>query len=179
MKYSTQENIRVKNQLVDALFSLLKKQSLSSITVTQLIKEAHVARGSYYRNFETMEDILEYYFGNITKDRKYHPKGNPLQNTSENFQAIVESFELLYDQKEKLTLLLQNGQSDYFDRMLTDLMIESGGDMPAKSPERYRLYIITGAMISVLSEWLLSGAHETPEEIAKITTDYLKSGVLE
>ncbi|WP_257607484.1 TetR/AcrR family transcriptional regulator [Weissella sagaensis] len=179
MKYSTQENIRVKKQLVDALFRLLAKQPLSSITVTSLIKEAHVARGSYYRNFDTIEDILEYYFRNITKDRIYQPKGNPLKDTEENMIAIIESFELIYAQRDNLTLLIQNGQSDYFDRILTDLMLDVSGSMSAQSPERYRLYIITGAMISVLSQWLLSGAHETPEEMAKITVYYLKKGVLD
>jgi AcrR family transcriptional regulator len=62
MNHSLQENLRVKNQIVNGLFKLLKVKSFSSIKITELIKVSNVARASYYRNFDTIEDILVFYF---------------------------------------------------------------------------------------------------------------------
>lgn len=91
---------------------------------------------------------------------------------------MQESFELIYAERERITLLLENGLSDYFYQLLSDRIISAAGDMPANSTERYRLYVVIGTVFSILSEWLLSGAKESPDEMAKVTLYYLKNGVL-
>ena len=58
MNKRIQANVEAKNKIVQALFTLLKKKRFSEITVTDLIKEAKVARATYYRNFECKEDII-------------------------------------------------------------------------------------------------------------------------
>lgn len=59
MSKASMDNQRVKNQITEALFSLLRKKSFSEITVTDIVKESNVARASYYRNFENKEQIIE------------------------------------------------------------------------------------------------------------------------
>ena len=51
-------NIRVKTNITEALFALMHEKSFSDITVTELIRKAGVARASYYRNYDSMEDVL-------------------------------------------------------------------------------------------------------------------------
>ncbi|WP_439818864.1 TetR/AcrR family transcriptional regulator [Weissella paramesenteroides] len=178
MNHSQQENLRVKDQIVDGLFSLLKEKSFSSIKITDLIQSANVARASYYRNFDQIEDILVYYFQDLQRDRQYPLQGNPLHDKQNDLPGVQESFELIYAEKERITLLLKNGLSDYFYQLLSDQIIDAVGDMSANSPERYRLNVVIGTMFSIISEWLLSGAKESPNEMAKITLYYLKNGVL-
>ncbi|WPQ68099.1 TetR-like C-terminal domain-containing protein [Weissella paramesenteroides] len=178
MNHSQQENLRVKDQIVNGLFSLLKVKSFSSIKITDLIQSAKVARASYYRNFDKIEDILIYYFQDLQRDRRYPLQGNPLQDKQDDLPGVQESFELIYAERERITLLLENGLSDYFYQLLSDRIISAAGDMPANSTERYRLYVVIGTVFSILSEWLLSGAKESPDEMAKVTLYYLKNGVL-
>lgn len=179
MNHSQQENLRVKDQIVDGLFALLKVKSFSSIKITELIQSANVARASYYRNFDKIEDILVYYFQNLQHDRKYPVQGNPLKNKQDNLPGVQESFDLIYSEKDRITLLLNNGLSDYFYQLLYDQVIDIAGDMPTYSTERYRVYVIIGAIFSIISEWLLSGTKESPHEMAKVTLYYLEKGVLQ
>ena len=58
MSKSSMDNQRVKNQIIEGLFSLLRKKAFSEITVTDIVKEAKVARASYYRNFQNKEEII-------------------------------------------------------------------------------------------------------------------------
>ncbi len=59
MSKASIDNQRVKNQITEGLFSLLRKKSFSEITVTDIVREAKVARASYYRNFQNKEEIIE------------------------------------------------------------------------------------------------------------------------
>lgn len=51
-------NIRVRRSITDALFSLMKDKNFSEITITEIIREAGVARASFYRNYTSKEDVL-------------------------------------------------------------------------------------------------------------------------
>ena len=53
-----EENLRVKENIINTLFRFMQKKSLSDITVTELVKGAGVARASFYRNYDSKEDVL-------------------------------------------------------------------------------------------------------------------------
>lgn len=53
-----EENLRVKENIINTLFCFMQKKSLSDITVTELVKGAGVARASFYRNYDSKEDVL-------------------------------------------------------------------------------------------------------------------------
>lgn len=51
-------NIRVKQNITNSLFTLMKQKSLADIHITELVNGAHVARASFYRNYCSKEDVL-------------------------------------------------------------------------------------------------------------------------
>ncbi|MBR0165020.1 MAG: TetR/AcrR family transcriptional regulator [Lachnospiraceae bacterium] len=53
-----EKNTYVKKQITDALLTLLKEKPLENISVTEITKKAGVGRVSFYRNYESKEDIL-------------------------------------------------------------------------------------------------------------------------
>ena len=62
------EKERVKAAIAKAWIALLKEKSFSEIKVTDLVKRAGVTRQSYYRNFESMEDVAKEYMSEIQQD---------------------------------------------------------------------------------------------------------------
>ena len=64
----------------EGLFSLLRKKSFSEITVTDIVKEANVARASYYRNFENKEQIIEAAMDNLRDELMSDIKYNDDEN---------------------------------------------------------------------------------------------------
>ena len=51
-------NKTIRESLALALIRLLKKKDFSSITVSEIVKLAGVSRSSFYRNFESKEQLL-------------------------------------------------------------------------------------------------------------------------
>ena len=51
-------NLRVKGHIARALLELMHKKSFSHITISELIQTAGVARVSFYRNYDSKEDVL-------------------------------------------------------------------------------------------------------------------------
>lgn len=58
----------VTEYITDALLLLLKKVPYNEISVTALCDKAGVTRMSFYRNFNTKEDVLEAWISSITED---------------------------------------------------------------------------------------------------------------
>ena len=59
------ENIFVRECITEALIKLIKTKPLSEIRITELTKTAGVSRMSYYRNFNSKEEIFSSYFSII------------------------------------------------------------------------------------------------------------------
>jgi AcrR family transcriptional regulator len=55
---SRQSNAFVKQKMYAALLRLLRSKAFSTISVSDLTSEAQVSRMSFYRNFNSIEDIL-------------------------------------------------------------------------------------------------------------------------
>lgn len=51
-------NLHVKNSITDALIALMNEKSFEAISVSEITNRARVSRVSYYRNFNSKEDIL-------------------------------------------------------------------------------------------------------------------------
>lgn len=80
-----QKNSYVKKQITAALVDLLKDKSIADISVKELTQKAQVGRVSFYRNYQTKEDILREEADRLIKEwgRRYEtnpesPPGNAL-----------------------------------------------------------------------------------------------------
>ena len=51
-------NLHVKNSIVNALIDLMREKNFEAISVSEITARAGVSRVSYYRNFDSKEDIL-------------------------------------------------------------------------------------------------------------------------
>lgn len=166
------ENIRVKNQIVEGLFSLLKEKPLSNIKISELIERSGVARVSYYRNFHDKEEILHYYLTELTQAghqqiSEYFEKNIGSSHPFE--ERFVIAFRFFEENQAKLRQLIDSGLSGYFFQFLQDLRISD--DAHRNTPvNHYEHAVISGAIYSLQVEWLKSGAKESPEELAKIFT---------
>ncbi len=58
MKRKHPTNLFVRDCITKALFKLMKSTNYNEITVSALVREAGVSRNSFYRNFQSIEDIL-------------------------------------------------------------------------------------------------------------------------
>lgn len=57
--------IRGQQAIVKALILLMKEKEFKKITVTEICQIAGVNRKTFYRNFDTKEDVLKYYLNEL------------------------------------------------------------------------------------------------------------------
>lgn len=181
MSKATTDNKRVKKQITEAFFTLLKKKSFSKITVTDIVTEANVARISYYRNYNNKEAIIENVLDDlrdeILKDVDYSDDEHIFKKENV-LTGFSKALTLCLSIKSYLLALYNNGFAPLMQQTFNRYAIEFAGNMSISSIERYKLYFISGAITNILFEWLIEGAAESPEEIANICVRYMEGGLL-
>lgn len=159
-------NEKTRTALENALFSLMKKKSFSAITVSDLVREAHVARASYYRNFLSKEDIIHSYI-----ERCRNCVAQQINYTEDNTDWILEqnliiSLNFYKKEQERFLLLYHNGFGTKIMEELNWACSEILGDMPSNSPDRYILYGIVGAAFNIMMQWLLHVEKDDASSVA-------------
>ena len=146
--------------ITDALLLLMKRKDYKDISITELCEKAGVTRMSFYRNFESKEDILKKWIGAITNDfliasgisykkdsgREYFVK---LFNHMEQYKDICTALweaDLLHIVKEQFDkVFLTAYKNEYHD---------------------YKSYFLSGGIYNVFLLWLVNGCRESPSELA-------------
>ena len=160
-----QANQQVKEKLLAALVGFAGQKDWSKVTVTELVERAGVARASFYRNFTSVEDLVEY---GIRQMAVLYDEGKPpLEEDNRNVELACYKFRF-YQQHADLVLAFHRAKaSTSLLDIITDCYIDACGDMPASSLSRYELYYHAGAFYNVMMCWLESGMKEPPEEMAR------------
>lgn len=61
-------SVRSKKWITEALLSLMEKQEYKKITVKDIAEKADVVRKTFYRNFESKDDVLNAYISSIISE---------------------------------------------------------------------------------------------------------------
>jgi Transcriptional regulator len=176
--YVKSENLQAlqsQQMLTEALLTLMKVHPFDEITVTQICQEAKVVRKTFYRNFETKTDILEFYFDHMIE--KY------LSNYSEpgiDWYLRVKSFFddlLLY--KEFLKLLEQNNLLSLLNKTIDmniskySLIPKIQGSIENPKLDEYVSNFITSTVSSILSLWVKHNFEESTEMLTYLVKIFL------
>lgn len=157
-------NQKVKDSLLNALIALAKQCSWSTISITALIKQAGVARSSFYRNFSSIEDIVDY---GITKMNQKYNQENPSPDESFRNRELIYFKFRFFKEHAGLLLTFHHAQTPQtLLAVINDFVVDTYGDMPANSISKYELYYYSGAFYNMVIHWLENGAKESPEDMA-------------
>ncbi|MCI8744300.1 MAG: TetR/AcrR family transcriptional regulator [Lachnospiraceae bacterium] len=158
------KNIFVKECLFTALLILMQSKNFHEITVTELTKKAGVSRMAFYRNYETIEDIIIDYF-NTTKlginennaDKiMYLP--NMILRTCEFFYANQELMNDLIH--FHMTDLILNAIEAHFHSTFYLLLYSYGFQSD------YEISALVGIFFKILIDWTKNGMTENIEQMS-------------
>lgn len=159
-----EENLRVKINITNTLFRLMEKKSLAEITITELVQGAGVARASFYRNYESKEDVLVTLIRDVLELFRHNVRESP-----EGLYArenILMSFRFFYRYRRYLLDLYHCGFASLMLEELNHFHESMEGTMPSSSMERYSLYMYIGALFNTTVTWLSDENPVPPEEMA-------------
>ncbi len=151
MNKKEESNKRVKKAITDALFSLLKTKNLNGITISELIKEAGVARMSFYRNYTSKEDVLLTLVRDVLQDFR-ETADYDLSNVYQK-KHVYRSFRYFEQYSPYFRGFHDAGFSAMLLQELNRFHEEIAGLMSSGSKEKYRLYVYMGALYNTALQW--------------------------
>ncbi|MBQ6293045.1 MAG: TetR/AcrR family transcriptional regulator [Lachnospiraceae bacterium] len=146
--------------IITALLQLLHKKAFSQISVTELCRKAGVSRMSFYRYFESREDVLKKWCAQITD--KFVAESGIHYRTDTLKQYFTTLFTHVLQYREMSFILRKNGLlwivKDDIDRVFFETY--------RGVYDEYKMSFITGGIFNAYTLWIENGLRETPEELA-------------
>lgn len=159
------ENIRVKNNITDALFSLMAEKSINDIHITELAAKAGVARASFYRNYSSKEDIIITLIRDVLDD--YREESDLEHKSVYDYENVLLCFKYFKKYKKYILDLQRCGYSSLWLDEINNFHVSIEGSMPHNSIEKYGLYMYIGALTNTAINYLTDDNKISPEDIAR------------
>ena len=144
-----------------ALMIILKDKKDKTLTVTRLCHVAGVSRTAFYRNYQSIDDVL------IDEINIFATKVNGMMGTDvyENWLAL---FKLVDSKREDLEAVISAGfEHKFLEVFLTFL--------PKGEENRTVQTIWITLFASLMIKWIKEGTPKKPEDMARLAYKYTKS----
>lgn len=175
--------------LCDGLLHLMEQTAYKNISVSQLCAASDVARRTFYRHFETIDDVLRYKLDRITDDFiHYFSHGYHNKNS---FEYTVELFFTFWNQHRSFLLLLKRNHLMYVlsDMVLPairmgirQLWLGTAANEPTSEEIRslsqdtnrqeqleYMFFFMSGGIMSLLTHWLDRATPPSAKEMGELS----------
>ncbi len=161
----------------EALLKLADHKEFAKITITDIQRESYVGRATFYRLFDTTDDVLAY-LCDRTMDRiliRQHDLNNT--DTRSVCQFFIEQW---IDESRLLQLVADSGHMDILYRSFRTLVKEGGHDFfpnakVTAEQEEYIIAIAASALVGGLDAWIRHGRKESAAEVLAIVVSTVEA----
>ena len=162
---SNRESNRLTRESLEiSLLQLLEKKELAKITISELVNRAGVSRASFYRNYNSKEEILEELFGQTVHN---------IMEKMAQFDFKAELYQVwlaLFKEAQKEAYLIRLAVEYNLEKHLTQAVLNflEKGQESKKDASSYVNSFWSSALVSVLSKWIKEGMKVPAEKIASL-----------
>lgn len=155
-----ERNTYVMERITRATLGLLEDHELSDISVSQICQTAQVSRNSFYRNFQSLEDILRREVG-----RRLDAWYAVCQSEGHDFDADLYGsfFQHLQENGDFYQLLERRGLFHLFREAYLGLF---GPKPDQPNVQAYVVAFVAGGMLAWVEEWMARGMQESGDQMA-------------
>lgn len=155
--------------ICETMLELLTKLPFDDITITLLCQEAHLVRKTFYRNFETKEDVLicmlDYHLLEYIKELSAHI------STKEEFLTHFylfwkEKYGYLKTLQENALFYLLNRLYLHYIEELHSILSTSSLDF-FQGKDAYPMVFYLGGLCNILGYWISRECQESLEDLLK------------
>lgn len=158
--------MRVKKSITETLMELMQKKSFSDISITEIIRTAGVARASFYRNYNSKEDVLTTLIEDVLE--QFRSEVSYEGAAYYTYQNVLKSFQYFKTYSSYVLDLYLFGYGSILLEELNQSHEMIAGTMPSHSIEKYKLYMYIGALYNTAIIWINNGTKDSTEYIAKM-----------
>lgn len=156
--------LKAKDYIIEAIFQLMNKKNYNDITITDITKKAGVNRVTFYRNFNSKEDVVKEHL-KVCDD-----KFNKVKSSNDNgLYQMLNFFEI---NRKTINLLYKSNCSHLLTKHFLDNWNydKSDNNIIAYTKSAWAYFMIGWA-----NEWYLRGMQETPEQMVAIFENMQKN----
>ena len=159
-------NAYVIEHITESVLNLLKEKPLCDISISEIVNDAAVGRTSFYRNFETKEDVIKRHIAVLIEKWDHEYKATGKDSNAELYGSL---FKHLKDNAEFYLLLKE--------RNLMHLFLEVFLERKGPKSEYENLWAYTTAFITYgtygwIEEWINRGMQESAETMAELLSSH-------
>lgn len=175
--FKGRENTQKKNTMTrecifTALLLLMEQMPYEDITITDITKKAGVSRMSYYRLYDSKDDILEQRFGEIYKEGL---EQMCRKQVMDKYQFVTELFRTAEKNHVLIEALLHARLHDLVQKNLIQYCTYLAEhifrlDMKDQRTD-YWIYMVSGKFSMLIARWIEKGMPESPEEMAAFSME--------
>jgi AcrR family transcriptional regulator len=149
---------RTKASLLKTLLKLLENKDYSEITITELTEKADVARQTFYRNYNSKDDILLSRLNEIVDEYLEKVFRNLKTKKDPDWDFEVRQLILLWRRNEAIFRALQKAGLDYqvmekLSHLFTRFHMKAQNLQELDDKHQYLVYYLSGGVFMVLNKW--------------------------
>jgi len=159
-------NSYVRRHITEALVGLLKEKPMQEISISEITERAGVGRMSFYRNYNSKEDVVRAYLSDMVGGWEEEYKASGKSSNSELYGSL---FSHLKERADFFLLLEKRNLMNLF----LDVLLERAGPKPSYDNFwAYTTSFIAYGTYGWIREWIARGMKESAETMAATLSSY-------
>ena len=170
----TREKSSVKKRMADAFVDMLSQKSYADITVTDIVNTAQVARVSFYRNFNSISDVVDYITDELANE--FIDKILPVLNCNDENKWREFLFDFInnaLNNRGKIEAINLQNTAVLFSHLNTKMQMYVNVNSNKTISDKYTSYVKACLINNVVKKWIDDGMVETPEEIINYLMSFI------
>ena len=170
----TREKSSVKKRMADAFVDMLSQKSYADITVTDIVNTAQVARVSFYRNFNSISDVVDYITDELANE--FIDKILPVLNSNDENKWREFLFDFInnaLNNRGKIEAINLQNTAVLFSHLNTKMQMYVNVNSKKTISDKYTSYVTACLINNVVKKWIDDGMVETPEEIINYLMSFI------
>ena len=159
-------NAYVIEHITESLLKLMEEKPMQEIAISEIVDTAGVSRTSFYRNYETKEDVVKKHIVNLIEKWDQDYKASGKDSNAELYGSLFQHLK----KNAGFYLLLKK-------RNLMHLFLEVFLERNGPKPEYDNAWAYTAAFITYgtygwIEEWIKRGMQESAEFMAELLSSH-------
>ncbi len=172
---------KTRTALKNSLTTLLQQKNVKDISVKELTDLADVNRGTFYLHYNDVFDLLEQSENDLLNELHQIADGISAETVRSNPTLFFEKVYTVCSENANLVRILlgENGDIRFLNHIRTFLREKCLNDWHSLlhqiDLEKFDAYysFLVGGCCSLLQYWFATDMKQTPQELAKITVEFL------
>ena len=173
-KRHNQANIAARSDLINALLELLDTKVFSEISISELCSAANVSRMTFYRNYDSKEDIIISHMEEILEQYELEAQKQNNQGMYYDTDNLKHCFFYFSEHKKFLDGLFKCGLGHIFLDALKKYIMKTYSTTNDLK-QTIRLQAFAGSLYNIYIYWSENAYEETPLQMADLLSEIFHS----